>query len=53
MRSILYIVAVVLLVVWIVGAFFETVGDVIHLALLLAIGAAVLGYFRRDKNAAT
>ncbi|MEP6467230.1 MAG: lmo0937 family membrane protein [Parafilimonas sp.] len=37
MRSILYIIAVVLLIGWALGFFVYTVGSVIHILLVLAI----------------
>lgn len=52
MRTLLFIIAAVLLVVWIVGAFFEAAGDIIHLALLLALASFVFGWFRRDRDVA-
>jgi hypothetical protein len=50
MRNILYVIAVVLLVSWIIGAFFSTVGNAIHLLLLLGLASLVFGYFRRDRD---
>ena len=51
MRNVLYIIAVILLAGWIFGAFFSTVGSVIHLLLVLAIAAAIFGAIRRNTVA--
>jgi len=48
MRNILYIIAVILLAGWVFGAFFSTVGSLIHLLLVLAIASAIYGAIRRD-----
>jgi hypothetical protein len=53
MRNVLYIIAAVLLVFWIAGAFFSTVGNAIHLLLLLALASFVFGHFRRDRDLTT
>lgn len=50
MRNILYIVAVILLIGWVLGAFVYTAGSIIHLLLVLAIAAVVLGVIRRDRT---
>ena len=49
MRSIFYIIAVVLLVGWLLGAFVYTAGSIIHFLLVLAIVSVVLGAMRRDR----
>jgi len=41
MKSILYIVAVILLIGWVFGAFIYSVGGLIHILLVLAIIAIV------------
>ena len=48
MRSILYVIAVILLAGWVFGAFFSTVGSLIHLLLVLAIASAIFGAIRRE-----
>lgn len=37
MRSILYIVAVILVIGWLLGFFVYTVGSIIHILLVLAV----------------
>ncbi len=49
MRSIFYIIAVVLLIGWLLGSFVYTAGSIIHFLLVLAIVAVVLGAMRRDR----
>ncbi len=47
MRSILYIVAVILIIGWIFGFFFYSAGQVIHILLVIAIISLILGVIRR------
>jgi hypothetical protein len=47
MRTILYIIAVILIIGWILGAFVYTVGGLIHILLVLAIIAILLSFIRR------
>jgi hypothetical protein len=47
MRSILYIVAVILIIGWAIGLFFHALGGLIHILLVLAIIAFILGIIRR------
>ena len=46
MNSILYIVAVILLIGWAVGAFVYSVGGLIHVLLVIAVIAIILGIIR-------
>jgi hypothetical protein len=48
MRSILYIIAVILIIGWVLGAFVYSVGGLIHILLVLAIISLVFGFLRRD-----
>lgn len=47
MRTILYIIAVILIIGWILGAFVYSVGGLIHILLVLAIIAILLSFIRR------
>jgi len=47
MRTILYILAILLVVGWIIGAFIYVIGSIIHLLLVAAIVLIVFTYFRR------
>jgi len=47
MRSILYIIAVILVIGWAIGMFFHAVGSLIHLLLVVAVIAFLLGVIRR------
>jgi hypothetical protein len=47
MRSILYIVAVILIIGWIFGFFFYSAGQIIHILLVIAIISLILGVIRR------
>ncbi len=47
MRSILYIVAIVLIIGWILGVFAYSATGLIHVLLVLAIIALLLGVIRR------
>ena len=47
MNSLLYIVAVILLIGWALGVFMYSVGGLIHVLLVIAIIAIILGLIRR------
>ena len=49
MNSILYIVAVILIIGWVLGAFVYAVGGLIHILLVLAIIAIIIAVFRRPS----
>jgi uncharacterized membrane protein len=47
MRSLLYIIAVVLIIGWLLGAFYWDVGGIIHILIVLAVISLLLGIIRR------
>jgi hypothetical protein len=48
MRSLLYIVAVILVIGWALGVFaFHVAGGIIHVLLVIAVIALILGLIRR------
>jgi hypothetical protein len=47
MRGLLYIIAVILVIGWAIGVFFYSVGGLIHILLVIAIIALLLGLIRR------
>ena len=47
MRSLLYVIAVILLIGWVLGAFVYSAGYLIHVLLVLAIISLLLGFIRR------
>ncbi len=47
MRSILYLIAVILVIGWIFGFFVYNAGGIIHILLVIAIIALLLGVIRR------
>lgn len=47
MRSLLYIIAVILIIGWAFGVFFYSAGSLIHVLLVIAIIALLLGIIRR------
>jgi hypothetical protein len=47
MSNLLYIIAVILIIGWAIGFFAYSVGSVIHLLLVIAIIALILGVIRR------
>lgn len=49
MRSILYIIAVILLIGWLLGAFVWNAGNIIYVLLVLAIISFLLGVIRRGN----
>lgn len=48
MNSLLYIIAVILIIGWAIGVFFYSVGGLIHVLLVIAIVAVLLGLIRRS-----
>jgi len=46
MRSLLYVIAVILIIGWILGAFVYSVGAIIHILLVLAIISLLFGFIR-------
>ena len=47
MRSILYIIAVILVIGWLIGAFAYSAGGLIHILLVLAVVSFLIGLLRR------
>lgn len=47
MRSLLYIIAVILVIGWAFGFFYAGSGNIIHVLLVIAIIALLLGVIRR------
>ena len=47
MRGLLYIVAVILVIGWAFGFFYANAGGIIHILLVIAIIALILGVIRR------
>ncbi|WP_374950417.1 lmo0937 family membrane protein [Mucilaginibacter sp.] len=47
MRGLLYIIAVILVIGWLFGFFFIHAGSVIHILLVIAVIAVLLGVIRR------
>jgi len=47
MSGLLYLVAVILVIGWILGVFVYSVGSLIHILIVLAIISLVLGIIRR------
>jgi hypothetical protein len=50
MRSILYIVAVILVIGWAIGVFAYSAGGLIHVLLVIAVIAIILGLIRGDTS---
>ena len=49
MRSLLYIIAVIPIIGWVLGAFVYSAGSIIHILLVLAIVSLLLGFIRRGS----
>lgn len=47
MRSVLYLIAVILVIGWVLGFFFYSAGQIIHVLLVIAIISLILGVIRR------
>ena len=50
MRSLLYIVAVILIIGWAIGTFAYAAGGLIHVLLVIAVISIILGFLRRDSS---
>jgi hypothetical protein len=50
MNSLLYIVAVILIIGWALGVFMYSAGGLIHALLVIAIVAVILGLLRRPTT---
>ncbi|MCD8741255.1 lmo0937 family membrane protein [Mucilaginibacter roseus] len=48
MRSLLYIIAVIMIIGWAIGVFAYTATGLIHALLVIAVIALLLGIIRRD-----
>lgn len=49
MRSILYLIAVILVIGWIFGFFVSHAGNLIHILLVIAVISLILGFIRRGS----
>jgi hypothetical protein len=49
MRSLLYLIAVILIIGWLLGAFVWNAGGLIHALLVLAIISLLIGFIRRGS----
>jgi hypothetical protein len=47
MNSLLYIIAVILIIGWAIGVFFTAAGSLIHILLVIAVIAIILNIIRR------
>jgi hypothetical protein len=47
MKNLLYVIAVILLIFWVIGAFVYTVGKIIHILLVLAIIAILIRVIKK------
>jgi putative solute:sodium symporter small subunit len=47
MNSLLYIIAVILIIGWAIGFFFAAAGSLIHILLVIAVIAVIMGLLRR------
>lgn len=47
MRTILYLIAIILVIGWLLGAFVYSAGSLIHILLVIAVIALLLGVIRR------
>ena len=47
MRSVLYIIAVILIIGWLLGVFAYSASGLIHILIVLAVIALLLGIIRR------
>ncbi len=48
MRSLLYLIALILIIGWLLGFFVWNVGSIIHILLVIAVISLLLGIIRRS-----
>ena len=49
MRSLLYVIAVILVIGWVLGAFVYSAGGLIHILLVIAIVVVLLNVIQRGR----
>ncbi|RYD58145.1 MAG: lmo0937 family membrane protein [Sphingobacteriales bacterium] len=49
MRSLLYLIAVILIIGWLLGVFIYSLKGLIHILLVIAIASLLLGLIRRGR----
>ena len=47
----MYIIAVILIIGWAIGTFAYAAGSLIHILLVIAIIALIMGFLRKDTTA--
>ncbi|HEY0732916.1 MAG TPA: lmo0937 family membrane protein [Chitinophagaceae bacterium] len=47
MRSLLYIIAIILIIGWLLGVFYWSAGGLIHILIVLAVISLLFGIIRR------
>ncbi|MFP5041063.1 lmo0937 family membrane protein [Parasediminibacterium sp. JCM 36343] len=50
MRSLLYLIAVILVIGWLIGVFAYSIGGLIHVLLVLAVVSILLAVIRRAAD---
>jgi hypothetical protein len=50
MKSVFYIVAIILILIWAVGLFILTIGEIVHVLLIVAATFFLIGIIRDDKR---
>jgi len=50
MRSLLYIIAVILIIGWAIGTFAYAAGSLIHILLVIAVIALIMAFLRKDTT---
>lgn len=50
MRSLLYLIAVILVIGWLIGFFAYSVGGLIHILLVIAVISLLLGIINRSAD---
>lgn len=48
MRTLLYLIAVILVIGWLLGFFYYNAGGLIHILIVIAVISLLLGIIRRD-----
>jgi len=46
-KNILFLIAAILIAVWVVGLIFDIVGGIIHILLIVAVAIFIYGFIKR------
>lgn len=51
LKNVLFLIAAVLIAVWMVGLIFDIIGGIIHILLVVAVAFLIFGFLKRKVRA--